>query len=128
MCDKKNLPWFVIWYDFYPTLCVFSIPSPRLGDRKYKTRWIKVISNHKPWEILYLFFIYYIMPCINLSTVKVRKGIFKKLIYSIISFKILTCVHCMWFAMFQKSGHIGNDEQEIAAGKRSFMKLFRLLL
>jgi hypothetical protein len=32
ICDKKNLPWFVIWYDFYPTR-VFSIPSPRLGDR-----------------------------------------------------------------------------------------------
>jgi hypothetical protein len=42
------------WYDFYPTRCVFSIPSPRLGDRKYTTRWIKIISYHKPWEILYL--------------------------------------------------------------------------
>jgi hypothetical protein len=54
ICDKKNFPWFVIWYDFYPTRCVFSIPSPRLGDRKHKTRWLKIISNHKPWEILYL--------------------------------------------------------------------------
>jgi hypothetical protein len=54
ICDKKNLPWFVIWYDFYPTRCMFSIPSPRLGDRKHKTRWLKIISNHKPWEILYI--------------------------------------------------------------------------
>ena len=29
--DKKNLPWFVVGYDFYLT-CVFSIPSPKLGD------------------------------------------------------------------------------------------------
>ena len=56
ICEKKNLPWFMVRYDFYPTLCVFSIPSPRLGDRKHTTRWIKIISNHKPWEILYLFF------------------------------------------------------------------------
>jgi hypothetical protein len=33
---------------------VFSIPSPRLGDRKHTTRWIKIISHHKPWEILYI--------------------------------------------------------------------------
>ena len=25
-----------------------------LGDRKHKTRWIKIISNPKPWEILYV--------------------------------------------------------------------------
>jgi hypothetical protein len=31
-----------------------SIPSPRLGDRKHTTRWIKIILHHKPWEILYL--------------------------------------------------------------------------
>ena len=29
MWDKKNLPWFVVQYDFYPTHCVFSIPSPK---------------------------------------------------------------------------------------------------
>ena len=29
MCDKKNLPWFVVRYDFYPTRCVFSIRSPK---------------------------------------------------------------------------------------------------
>ena len=28
--------------------------SPRLGDRKHTTRWIKIISNPKPWEILYI--------------------------------------------------------------------------
>jgi hypothetical protein len=28
--------------------------SPRLGDRKHTTCWIKIISHHKPWEILYL--------------------------------------------------------------------------
>jgi hypothetical protein len=53
ICDKKNFPWFVAGYDFYPTRCSFSIPSPRLGDRKH-TSWIKIISSHKPWEILYL--------------------------------------------------------------------------
>jgi hypothetical protein len=42
-----------MWYDFYPTRCVFSIPSPRLGDRKHTTRWMKIIPHHKPWEILY---------------------------------------------------------------------------
>jgi hypothetical protein len=45
-----------MWCDFYPTHCVFSIPSPRLGDRKYATHWIKIISHHKPWEILYVLF------------------------------------------------------------------------
>ena len=35
-------------------ICVFSIPSPRLGDRKHTTRWIKILSNPKLWEILYL--------------------------------------------------------------------------
>jgi hypothetical protein len=24
ICDKKNLPWFVVGYDYHPT-CVFSI-------------------------------------------------------------------------------------------------------
>jgi hypothetical protein len=28
-------------------------PLPRLGDRKHTTRWIKIISHQKPWEILY---------------------------------------------------------------------------
>jgi hypothetical protein len=44
-----------LWFDMnFIQLVVFSIPSPRLGDRKHKTRWIKIISNHKPWEILYI--------------------------------------------------------------------------
>ena len=30
--DKKNLPWFVIGYDFYPNLHMFSFLSSRLGD------------------------------------------------------------------------------------------------
>ena len=30
--DKKNLPWFVVGYDFYPTCCV-----SRLRDRKHKS-------------------------------------------------------------------------------------------
>jgi hypothetical protein len=33
---------------------VISIPSPRLGDRNHTTGWIKIISHHKPWEILYI--------------------------------------------------------------------------
>jgi hypothetical protein len=53
--DKKNLPYFVMWYDFYPTRCAFFIPSPRPRDRKHTTRWIKIISHHKPWEILYVY-------------------------------------------------------------------------
>ena len=32
-CDKKKLPWFVVGYDFCPTRCMFSIPSPRLVYR-----------------------------------------------------------------------------------------------
>jgi hypothetical protein len=32
--DKKNLPRFVIWFDLYPTLCVFY---PRVKARGYKT-------------------------------------------------------------------------------------------
>jgi hypothetical protein len=39
---------------FYPTRCVISIPSPRLRDRKHTTLWIKIISHHKTWEILYI--------------------------------------------------------------------------
>ena len=33
-CDKKNLPWFGVKYDFYPTRCVFSILSSRLRNKK----------------------------------------------------------------------------------------------
>jgi hypothetical protein len=74
ICDKKNPPWFVIWYDFYPTRCVFSIPEPRLGDRKHKTRWIKIISNHKPWEILYLTLYRYIMKYFISELFKMETG------------------------------------------------------
>jgi hypothetical protein len=65
ICDKKNLPCFVMWYDFYLTHSVFSISSPRIGDRKHKTRWIKIISNHKPWEILYVHLTYFWMLSIG---------------------------------------------------------------
>ena len=27
---------------------------PRLGDRQQTTRWIKIISHHKTWEILFI--------------------------------------------------------------------------
>jgi hypothetical protein len=50
---KGDLPWFVMWYDFYPMSCVFSIPAPRLRDRKHMS-WMKVISHHKTWEILFI--------------------------------------------------------------------------
>jgi hypothetical protein len=40
----NNLPWFVMCIPF----------SPRLGGRKHSTRWMKIISHHKTWEILYL--------------------------------------------------------------------------
>jgi hypothetical protein len=29
---------------------VFSIPSPKLRDRKHTTCWIKIVSHHKAWE------------------------------------------------------------------------------
>jgi hypothetical protein len=32
------------------------VPLPRLWDRKHATRWIKLVSHHKPWEILYVYF------------------------------------------------------------------------
>lgn len=28
----KNLLWFAMVYDSYQTFCVFSIPSPKVGD------------------------------------------------------------------------------------------------
>lgn len=41
--DKKNLSWFAIIYDCYPTCHVFfSIPSLRLRDRKHTTSWKKI--------------------------------------------------------------------------------------
>ena len=59
----KDLPWFGVAYDFYPTSCVFFIPEPWRGDRKHSTSWIKIIANPKPWEILFItyliFFAYY---------------------------------------------------------------------
>jgi hypothetical protein len=39
-----------MWYDFYPTSCLFSIPEPWRGDRKHTTSWIKIISHHKTWS------------------------------------------------------------------------------
>jgi hypothetical protein len=39
---------------FYPTRCVFSIPEPWRGVRKHTTSWIKIISHHKTWEILFI--------------------------------------------------------------------------
>jgi hypothetical protein len=38
----------LIWF------CVSFIPEPW----KHKTRWIKIISHHKHWEILYIFQMY----------------------------------------------------------------------
>ena len=54
-CGKKDFPWFVVVYDIYPTRFVFSIPLPRLKNKKKNTnRWIKIIYIPKSWEILYL--------------------------------------------------------------------------
>ena len=50
---KRNFLRFVVGYDFCPTSCVFSIPS--LRDIKHTTHWRKIISNHKPWDILYIY-------------------------------------------------------------------------
>jgi hypothetical protein len=51
---QKEYPMFLLWC-FYPTRCVFSIPLSGLGERKHTSRWIRTISHHKPWEILYVF-------------------------------------------------------------------------
>ena len=57
MCDKKNIPWFGVGYDFCPTLWVFSIPELKLGERKHATSWIliftviHVYSDHADKEI-----------------------------------------------------------------------------
>ena len=60
-CDKKNLPWFVVWYDFYPTWCLFSITLPRLGDRRHQTSWIKThIQPQTMEDILNLLICYFI--------------------------------------------------------------------
>lgn len=47
--------------DFYPTRCAFSIPSPRIGNRKRTTRWIKnhTIANHEGTDICYYAVNYY---------------------------------------------------------------------
>ena len=59
ICDKKNLLWFGVGYDFYPRSCVISIwfLSNELCvfyPRAKETCWIKIISNPKPWD----FYIY----------------------------------------------------------------------
>ena len=46
-CDKKNLPWFVVGYDKYPTHYVCFIPLPRLGDRKHATHFKKSLMITK---------------------------------------------------------------------------------
>jgi hypothetical protein len=46
-----------MWYDFYPTNFVFSVPEPWRGDKKHTTSWIKIISHHKPREILFITYI-----------------------------------------------------------------------
>ena len=52
-CDKKNLKWIFISYGIYETRCVFHIPSPRLGDIKYTTRYINTVWNENSFQILY---------------------------------------------------------------------------
>ena len=37
---------FVVGYDFYPMICLFSIPEPLM----------KIIFNHKAWKILLITF------------------------------------------------------------------------
>ena len=54
-------------YDFYPTSCVFFIPEPWRGDRKHSTSWIKIIANPKPWEILFITYLIFL-----LTTVRIR--------------------------------------------------------
>ena len=75
----------MVVYDFYPTCCVFYIPPPKLGDRKDTTRWMKIIYNHKPWEVLYILLI----------VLKVRKLIPTKTMSSLSISKLFLNVHFM---------------------------------
>jgi hypothetical protein len=43
-----------MWYDFYPTFCVFYILSPRLGDRKHITRWISHITSQTMGDPIFI--------------------------------------------------------------------------
>ena len=62
----------MVGYDFYPTWCMFSIPEPRLGDRKYTTLWIKImISNHNMSDTTCIF----VEKCNNIIVLKARWGI-----------------------------------------------------
>jgi hypothetical protein len=114
-----------MWYDFYPTRCVIFIPSPRLGDRNHTTHWIKIISHHKKWEILYLpTSKHVIWNSINLLDYDCVLHIVNfAVLYLLYHLQILH-VYTACVSQCQKSGHIGDDELEIAAGRRGFIKLF----
>ena len=64
-CDKKNLPWFVVWYDFYTTWCLFSITLPRLGDRRYQTSWIKTHIQPQTMEDILNLLICYLIDLLS---------------------------------------------------------------
>ena len=50
----KGSPMVCCWIWFLSNeLCVF-IPQPWRGDIKHTTSWIKIIFNHKQWEILFI--------------------------------------------------------------------------
>ena len=88
-CDKKNLPWLDMIF-IQLAVYTFSTPSPRLGDRKHTTRWIKIICNHKPWGILYLF----ILNSIENGYFCWMKRCYKTCIYSIYMYWMhLFCIH-----------------------------------
>lgn len=59
-CDKQNL-WNIyiskyLAYGFYPTRRVFSMPSPKLEDKKNTSCCVKIINHRKTLEILFLHF------------------------------------------------------------------------
>jgi hypothetical protein len=55
-----DLPCFAIWYDFYPAICVFSIPKPSHDVIWfYPMSCVFSIPELKSWEIL---FITYLSP------------------------------------------------------------------
>jgi hypothetical protein len=46
-----------MWYKISPTFCDviwFLSNELRLGDRKHTTRWIRITSHHKAYDILYM--------------------------------------------------------------------------
>jgi hypothetical protein len=88
--DKKN-----------QTGCMFSIPLPRLGDKKHTSHWIKIISNYKPWCILCVYTTHLIIHKIKNKRCNSHKGIFSNQFHPVTILKVLLLHTCrstfIWF-------------------------------